>query len=467
MKKMKKNYFKHALLLFLVFQNFLYSQDTAACMQDLSIFAEYVKVKNYASASEPWMRVRENCPDINAAIYTYGERILKNNIKNGTPEVIEASKKDLIKLYDEWLQYFPKNKNKSIVGDVTGRKAQALLDFKMAELNEVYKIFDEAFTKDAASFTNPKFLYNYFKTLYDRYKKGDNEVSMEMLFNKYEEVSEKFEVETVSLAKKLDIILKKEEEGKPLTSREQRRKKVYNINSKAIGTFLSNLDAIIVKEATCENLIPLYKTNFDEFKEDSVWLKRAANRMDSKECSDDPFFVTLVEALHALDPSADSAYYLGLLNDKSGNAEEALKYYEESISLETDNYRKAKILLKIANKFRVAGRRSSARNYANKALSYQPSLGRAYLLIANLYADSANDCGNSQFNKRAVYWLAADLAKKASRVDNSLSKIAKKAADSYSGRAPSKTDIFTEGNAGSVIKFDCWINRSVTVPKLQ
>ena len=38
-------------------------------------------------------------------------------------------------------------KNKSIVGDVTGRKAQALLDFKMAELNEVYKIFDEAFTK--------------------------------------------------------------------------------------------------------------------------------------------------------------------------------------------------------------------------------------------------------------------------------------------------------------------------------
>ena len=123
--------------------------------------------------------------------------------------------------------------------------------------------------------------------------------------------------------------------------------------------------------------------------------------------------------------------------------------------------------MKIANKFRVAGRRSSARNYANKALSYQPSLGRAYLLIANLYADSANDCGNSQFNKRAVYWLAADLAKKASRVDNSLSKIAKKAADSYSGRAPSKTDIFTEGNAGSVIKFDCWINRSVTVPKLQ
>jgi tetratricopeptide (TPR) repeat protein len=289
---------------------------------------------------------------------------------------------------------------------------------------------------------------------------------MEMLFNKYEEVSEKFEIETTELAKKLDVILKKEDEGDPLTSKEQRRKRVYNINSKAIGTFLSNLDAIIAKEATCENLIPLYKRNFDEFKEDSVWLKRAASRMDSKECSDDPFFVTLVEALHTLDPSADSAYYLGLLNDKRGNADQALKYYEESIALETDNYRKAKILLKIANKFKIAGRRSSARSYANKALGFQPSLGRAYLLIANMYADSANDCGDTQFNKRAVYWLAADLATKAGNVDNSLSKIAKRTKESYIGRAPSKTDIFTEGNEGAVIKFDCWINRSVTVPKL-
>ena len=465
MKKMKKLLVLN-LVLCVFFANNLNSQDLSACMQDLSIFAEYVKVKNYDSAIEPWNKVRENCPDINVAIYTYGERIIKDKIKRGTANEVESSKKELIKLYDEWIQYFPKNKNKSTVGDVTGKKAQALLDFKMADLKKVYETFDEAFNKDAASFTNPKFLYNYFKTLYDRYKSGDTEVSMEMLFNKYEEVSEKFDIETVALAKKLDVILKKEDEGKPLTSKEQRSKRIYNINSKAIGTFLSNLDAIVAKEATCENLIPLYKRNFGEFKEDSVWLKRAASRMDSKECSDDPFFVTLVEALHSLDPSADSAYYLGLLNDKRGNADEALRYYEESITLETDNYKKAKILLKIANKFKLAGRRSSARNYANKALSFQPSLGRAYLLIANMYADSANNCADSQFNKRAVYWLAADMALKAARVDNSLSKIAKKTAQSYNGRAPSKTDIFTEGNEGTVIKFECWINRSVTVPKL-
>jgi tetratricopeptide (TPR) repeat protein len=442
------------------------AQDTNVCMQDLSIFAEFAKVKNYKSAFEPWMKVRGECPSINVAIYSYGERILKDRIKNGSPEEQDASKKDILKLYDQWVENFPKKRNKSVVGDIISKKAQALLDFKQADLKEIYLTFDEAYKKDKKSFTNPKLLYNYFKTMYDRYKNGDIEVTMELLFDKYEEVSEKFEFESTELSKKLDIILKKEEAGTALTSRETRSKRIYNVNSNAIGTFLSNLDAIIAKEATCENLIPLYKRNFEENKTDPLWIKRAASRMDSKECSDDPLFVTLVEALHALEPSADSAYYLGLLNDKGGNADEALKYYEESIALETDNYKKAKILFKIANKFKKAGRKSSARNYANKALGFQPSLGRAYLLIANMYADSANQCGESQFDKRAVYWLAADMAKKAGQVNASLKKVAVRTVESYKGRAPSKTDIFTEGNAGTVIKFNCWINRNVTVPSL-
>jgi len=46
-----------------------------------------------------------------------------------------------------------------------------------------------------------------------------------------------------------------------------------------------------------------------------------------------------------------------------------------------------------------------------------------YLLISNLYADSANGCGDSQFNKRAVFWLAAQTARKAGRVDASLKKL--------------------------------------------
>ncbi len=442
------------------------AQSNENCNQNLSIFAESAKVKNYEAAYEPWMAVRNECPSSNVAIYTYGERILKSRLEKAEGAAKKAEAQDLMKLFDQWIQNFPTKKGKSTIGSILARKAQTMMSNKLGSPAEIYAIFDLAFTRDVTSFTNPKGLYNYFKTMHSLYKSGSSDVTQENLFNKYEEVSEKFEIEGVKLAKKLDVLLKKEENGIPLTTKDLKRKKIYDTNSRAIGIFVSNLDAIISKESTCENLILLYQRNFEENKGDAVWLNRAAGRMKSKECSDDPLFVTIVEALHASEPSANSAYYLGILNDKKGNNNEALRYYEESIALETDSYKKAKTLYKIALEFKSRGRKSTARNYANKALGYQPSLGKAHLMIAGLYASSANDCGNTQFEKRAVYWLAAKTARRAAGVDASLKKNANKAAKSYEGRAPSKTDIFTEGNEGAIIKFDCWIKGRIIVPKL-
>ena len=75
-------------------------------------------------------------------------------------------------------------------------------------------------------------------------------------------------------------------------------------------------------------------------------------------------------------------------------------------------------------------------------------------------------CISDRFNKRAVFWLAAQTAVKAGRVDASLKKISDRTAAAFNGRAPTKTDIFTEGNQGTNITFSCWIRRSVKVPNL-
>ena len=80
-------------------------------MSNLSIFAEYAKVKNYDSAYEPWVAVKNECPDLNSAIYIYGERILKDFIKKNEGDDKVRYKNDLISLYDEWLKYFTKTKS--------------------------------------------------------------------------------------------------------------------------------------------------------------------------------------------------------------------------------------------------------------------------------------------------------------------------------------------------------------------
>ena len=457
-------------LLFIILSLNVFSQSSEDCLSNLSIFAEYYKVKNYDSAYEPWMQVRNNCPKMNVAIYTYGKRMLESFIKenkskgaDGEADVIKYQN-DLLKLYDEWLENFPQYKGRTIIGEIISNKAQAMVDYKLASNQEIYNVFDKAYNQDRASFDDPKPLYNYFKVYFQLYKDGG--VSMENIFDKYEEISERFEEVIDGYAKQLDKIIKKEDAGESLSSREKSNKRAFGINSNASSTYLRNLNAIIAKESTCENLIPLYRKNLEENKSDPVWLNRAASRMDSKDCSDDPLFVELVELLHNLNPSANSAYYLGLLNDKKGNNSEALRFYNESIDLETDNIKKARISYKIATKFKATKQYSKSRQYARSALDYQPSMGRAYLLISNLYAASANNCGTSQFDKRAVYWLAAKEARKAASVDSSIKRTAVKTAESYEGRAPTKTDIFTEGNAGKVISFNCWIGLSVTVPSL-
>ena len=461
----KFNFFRNLFFVLFTIPGFT-QLSTNECMENLSIFAESAKIKNYQAAYEPWKIVIDNCPKLNVATYQFGERILKDFIQKSTSEDDKSKYlNELLEMYDSWAENFPIRKGVNQIGKIFSSKGQAMLDNGIEDKLLIYETFDYAFSNDPTSFTNPKSLAYYFITGYELYKSG-TKIELEDLFEKYEELTEKFQLLKTNIAKNLDVILTKEESGTPLTSSESRNKRIYNTNSNAVGSYLQLLDQTIAKEATCDILIPLYSKNFEENKNNPIWIRRAAGRLDGKDCSDDPLFVTLVEQLHNLEPSADSAYYLGILNDKQGNADEALKYYQESVALETDNYRKANILYKIAVKFRNAGRRVSARDYAEQALSFQPSLGRAYLLISNLYADSANGCGDTQFNKRAVFWLAAQTAQKAGRVDASLKKLSDRTAAAFNGRAPTKTDIFTEGNQGTTIRFSCWINRSVRVPSL-
>ena len=194
-------------------------------------------------------------------------------------------------------------------------------------------------------------------------------------------------------------------------------------------------------------------------------MTRAVGRMFNKGCTDDPLFRKLFEAQLALEPSASAYLYGGTLKAKDGDNKGAIADFDKAAELEMDSRKKSDILYKsatIARKFS----KSQARSYSNKALQANSSNGKAYLLIANLYASSVNECGSTQFEKRAVYWLAADMARKASRVDPSLSSRANQAAASYSAKAPSKTDIFNSGMAGKTLSLSCWIGGSVRVPNL-
>ncbi|HET8885878.1 MAG TPA: hypothetical protein VFM70_05945 [Salinimicrobium sp.] len=437
------------------------AQATQDCQVKASLAYDQAKSKNYDAAYPQIMKVIEECPKYSLATFQYAEIILEYKINKAADGPKEQYVQELIDVLKQRMEYFPAKTQK---GKTFSQIGQLMYDYNVGSKKEQYAMFDKAFTEDAEHFTSAKSLITYFYLLIDLQDAG--EATLQDVFEKYDDVSAKIEEEENALAENVAPLLKKQESGQALTAKEETLLKNSEINLKAYSQVRGAINGKLGQRADCENLIPLYNGEFDAKKGDVEWLRRAAGRLSSKECTEDPLFFKLVEALHTAEPSAKTARYLGELAENDGNSSKALEYFNQSAELETNPSDKAAVYYKIANNYKAKGSFGQAKNFYNKALQAKPSMGRAYLQIAAMIASSANDCGTTSFEKRAVYWLAADYAARAGRVNPSLQSTANQTVASYKGRAPQRSDIFQENMQGKTVRIGCWINDSVVVPTL-
>ena len=447
-----------ATLLFVFLLSFtLGNAQNEECMTKLSLMSEAAKAKSYDTAYPYLMELRKDCPKFNRAIYVYGEKILANKIKNSVGEEKKAFIADLIKLYEERGSYFA---SKTPKGNYMAKAAQLKYDNNdLLQLTneDLYNEFDAAYKTDAATFDSPKSLYVYFKLMVKLFDEG-KKPAVE-LFDKYDDVVERIDAVVEQNAVKANKLVVKVEAGNALTSKEKRKEKYYGQIANAFDKISGSVDKELGDRANCVTLIPLYTKDFEANKTNAVWLKRAVSRMFYKECTEDALYEKLVKAYDAAESSAETKYFVATILLKKGKQNEAMNYFKESFDLQDDKLKKAKLAYKIGAILKKKGRRSEARKYFENALRLNPSNKNPHLLIASMYASSANSCGDSNFNKRAVFWLAAKEAAKAG------GKGAKYVA-SYNAKAPTRSEIFSAGNSGQSIKIGCWIGRTVTVPKL-
>ena len=454
--------FKIAFTLFGV----LFALNTANaqdCNVTLSLFNESAKVKNFDDAYPKYKDLLENCADLNILIYQRGGKMLEDMI-----DLAETDDKKM-QLVQEFianqrmrLEKFP---NDTKEGDMLADIAMIQYKHEIGTLEERLEAFEEVVETDKDNFSSPVAIYAYFRIANDLNDTGERDI--QFLFDKYDEVIDLIETQENDKAAEAKPLIEKQEAQEELTSRESRILKNSEIYLRNYTKIKGSVNSLLGSKADCDNLLPLYKKDFEEKKNDLNWLRNANERLSAKDCTEDPLFFKVSEALHRQEPSANSAYSLGQLAEAEGNRGKALEYFNEAAELAQDKVRKARIYYRIANNYKERGSLSQARSYYRKALDNKPSMGIAYLKIAEMYAKSANNCGESVFDKRSVYWLAADYATRAGRVDPSLSSTATATAASYKGRAPQKSDIFQEDAAGKKISFsNCWIGESVVVPNL-
>lgn len=436
------------------------SAQSGDCATMAALAYDDAKAKNYDAAYPALLKVREECPKYSLATYQYLERAIEAKLNKATGEEKEELVEELIEVWEERLELYPSKTQK---GKVYSDIALLKFDNKIGDKEEQYKAFDKVYTEDKENFKSPKGLYAYFDLMVEMQDEGER--TLQDVFENYDRVFAKIEEEENEAAENLAPLLKKQEDGEELTSKEEKQIKYAEINLANYAKVKEAINAKLGARADCDNLIPLYKKDFESKKTDVSWLKNANARLSAKDCTEDPLFIQVSEALHKLEPSAKSAYSLGQLAEAEGDRTKALEYYNEAAELETNKSDQAKIYYRIANNYKEKGSFSQARSFYQKALSAKPSLGSAYLQIASMYAQSANNCGDDAFTKRAVYWLAADYASRAARVDPSIASNANQAATAYRGRAPQKSDVFQSSySVGDAIQFNCWIGGSVRIP---
>lgn len=444
-----------AVLFFIVSAPVVFSQaeNNEECIVKYNLFKGDYSAGKYDVAYENWLWTMDNCPALTVNIYKLGIKIAESRLEAATTPADKAAAVKLVeRVYTQRLEHFPQDLARVYSDYATFKDAQG------ASEDEVFVLLEKSFKADVTDIS-PTNIYRYFDIILNKYK----DTNPQIVFDTYDEVGEGIELKRDDYSKQLDLI--KAKDSTTLSDRDKNNKIAYEQHLSNLELVEGGLDAKLAAISTCENLIPLNKKYFQEHKTDGVWLKRAVSRMYNKECTDDPFYDILVEAYVKADPSPQaSVFYAGILM-KNGETNKAMEYFKKAIDQETDSYSRAKYALRVAEILRKKGRLEEARSYAYKALEYQPTLGKAYLLIGSMYASSANSCGNDVVSKRMVYVAALNKALKAKAVDPSISSLANRFIASYADNIPTKKDLFVAGVAsGSRHKIGCWINETVIVP---
>ena len=462
MSNNKKYWVKIALFL-IVFANFdsvLLAQNSE-CRDKLLAFEDFSKTNNFDDSTyAPWLELKKKCPKTNESIYLIGETILKQKIeKANASEAKNNMVSELADLYDEHDKNFPSNKNGNKLN-----KALLLFENKVGTEDEIYSFLDKAFKTEYSQFTSPNALNIYSELVFNQYKGGGNGISVEQALDKLDLIAEKVQIEVQVIELSISPLVVKAK-TEILTAEE---KNVLNVAQQNLGQFtlvVENIDGRINAVANCEVLSSYYEKNFEKNKDNAMWLERAVDRLGAKKCKTE-LYAKIAEKSHAVNPSSKSAYAMAMVSRNAKNVNLAAEYFAQAAELQTDIQKKAAYFYTLATTYGYADK-PKARAAALKALELNPSLGKAHTYIAQLYANSINDCGANAFESRAVYWLAAESARKAGVVEPKFKKSADELAAGFMKKAPSKKEISeAKKKAGQIISFQCWIGESVSIPKL-
>ena len=149
---------------------FGHGQDSIDCLNNISLYSEYLKTKNYNDAYSYWKKVFTDAPIARHSLYTDGVTILRNLI-GGTKDLNarKAYADTLMLVYDQQLQYLDKlnalRKSPWTEFYVKGEKARYYVAYYPGmDVNKAYDMLKEVM--DLGKDKNQYYIIGDFMKLY-------------------------------------------------------------------------------------------------------------------------------------------------------------------------------------------------------------------------------------------------------------------------------------------------------------
>lgn len=415
-------------------------EDSIRCRQNISIFTSNAKSGNYKDAYSFWKKAYEECPGSTKNIYIYGVKIAEWQLGN---EKDPAKRQEIInrilKLYDDRANYF-------------GDDPKYGTDYIMAS-----KVSD--YMRLAGNATDYSLVYDWIKPAIDKY--GENATPRALFYFAYSSLNKAIKDEAWHETYINDHTFSAQALDKQLSVADEKSKEF-------IAPLKDQIDQLFAQSglADCKTLVKMYGGKLEANKADTTFLKNMIAMFQTSGCETEQIYFQANKYLFDIQPSATSAMGLAKEAMEKNDYNEASQYLQKAIELSQNAKDRAACNYTLGMLAMRQGSYSSARSYCNKALAEDPNMGDALILIAQMYAATANNIfPNDAIKARCVYYLAVDKLYRAKKIDPKCAPRADRLINQYSRHFPSPADVFMHPDLekGQTLYIGGWIGESTTI----
>lgn len=398
-------------------------EDSIRCLEQVSLFNSYYKIKSYDDAYQSYKIIADECPQAaGRSLYSNGATVIKAKMSQESDPAKKAEWfKILMDCYDKRAAYFGNDK-KYPESYIRGRQAIDYIELSNdPNMLSVVLPWLEKSVNDRGSASQADVVDYYFRMLEKQYK-SDPEKYKESFINTY---------------LKLDQLL----EGSIAVSDEKSAAAYKQTRNNVSSTFIAS------GAADCGTLDGVFASKVEASKDQVGELTNIIKLYRSARCTESNVYFAASTYAHKQNPTSETAAGCGYQAIKKENIDQALEYFKEAIELIPDSENADSIKYDytyiIAKLYFAKGRYSDAKASALKCIQLNSNEGDPYILLAQIYVSPAcNPYQDDKILAKTVYWAAVDKLERAKAIDSECADQAQAMINQYRKYYPSKEDVF-------------------------